>query len=373
MNLDVDDLKESLSFLNSLYANVTSAIFLADGDARIVSFNDSFHALFHKPEDMIIGELCGNALGCIFQVEEGVDCGLASNCGHCELRTNIVRSFTEKVPVYKDTMVRDFVICGRVLRKHFVFTTKYEVYQGVEYVLVIVDDVTELVTVREELEQRNSDLTKRNAALEKALRELARQLSASLSELDFAWLDRDILSRELRHRVGNNLQVISSLLRYDRCDQPGMDPALDRFNLRLSSIMHAYTHSRYEFGQASVSASPFIHAVCDESTLFSRCALVVEMEEEFSMDIQKAVPAGIALVELLCMLMNHYEKRSAEPLLVRASWLAGTTTIAIVVPPTWQAHDGLEEPRSELAEIFIEQLRGVLVWHSGRELSFSFT
>ncbi len=372
MNLDVVDLKESLSFLNSLYANVTSAIFLADGDARIVSFNDSFHALFHKPEDTIIGELCGNALGCIFQVEEGVDCGLASNCADCELRTNIVRSFTEKVPVYKESMTRDFVICEKILRKHFVFTTKYEIYKGAEYVLVIVDDVTSLVEARNELEARNADLALRNTALESALRELARQLSASVSELDFARKDRDLLSRELRHRVGNNLQVISSLLRYDKAEQSGADSSLDRFNLRLSSIMHAYTNARYEDGKASVAVAPFIHALCDESTVFSKGALVVDIGDEFLIDIQKAVPAGIALVELLCMLTRHYGGCSSQPLSVRASWRDGTTTIAIAAPAAWNAAGGATEPRSELAEIFIEQLRGVLVWDSGRELRYSF-
>ncbi len=372
MKLDVADLKESLSFLNSLYDNVTSAIFLSDGDARIVSFNDSFNALFHKPEDAVIGELCGNALGCIYQVKEGVDCGLASNCGTCELRTNIVRSFTEKVPVYKESMVRDFVVCGEVLRKHFVFTTKYEMYQGVEYVLVIIDDVTALVVAQEELERRNADLSERNAALEVALRELARQLSESIGALDFARMDRNTLSRELRHRVGNNLQVISSLLRYERCEQPGMDTVLDRFNLRLSSIMHAYSHAQYEDGQASVSASQFIRALCDESSVFTKGALTVDIGEEFSIDIQKAVPAGIALVETLCMLMGLQGGSSSGPLRVRASWIGGQTTIAIVVPDAWQAPAGVAAPRAELAEIFVEQLRGSLVWCSDRELSLTF-
>jgi len=51
MELDINDLKESMDFLNGLYDNVTSAIFIADHEPRIYSFNDAFKTLFYKPED----------------------------------------------------------------------------------------------------------------------------------------------------------------------------------------------------------------------------------------------------------------------------------------------------------------------------------
>jgi hypothetical protein len=65
-----------------LYQNVTSAIFIADSEARIFSFNDAFRTLFYKREDQLLKELCGNAMGCIFAVEEGKDCssGLTARC-----------------------------------------------------------------------------------------------------------------------------------------------------------------------------------------------------------------------------------------------------------------------------------------------------
>ena len=67
MQLNLDDLKESNEFLNSLYSHVTSAIFLADSDARIYHFNNIFKTLFYKEEDEIIYQLCGNVIVCIFQ------------------------------------------------------------------------------------------------------------------------------------------------------------------------------------------------------------------------------------------------------------------------------------------------------------------
>ncbi|TFG83490.1 MAG: hypothetical protein E4H20_05405 [Spirochaetales bacterium] len=46
-------------------------------------------------------------------------------------------------------------------------------------------------------------------------------------------------SRELRHRVGNTLQIISSLLELDPGGKSGDSEYLNRFSLWLAVIMHA--------------------------------------------------------------------------------------------------------------------------------------
>lgn len=57
MELNIEDLKQSNLFLNNLYENVTSAIFLADINARIRSFNNIFSILFEKDKSQIIGKM----------------------------------------------------------------------------------------------------------------------------------------------------------------------------------------------------------------------------------------------------------------------------------------------------------------------------
>ena len=56
-----EELKQSNKFLNNLIDNITSAIFVVDNNMKIQNFNNSFQALFQKPEDKLLGELCGNA------------------------------------------------------------------------------------------------------------------------------------------------------------------------------------------------------------------------------------------------------------------------------------------------------------------------
>jgi diguanylate cyclase (GGDEF)-like protein len=143
--LNISNLKESNAFLNALLENLVSAVFLVDKNICIQSFNDSFKALFHKPEDKILGELCGNALGCVYTVDEAKKCGDTSNCQHCTLRDSLLKALIEKVPTYKAQLFRKFYINNQVISKYFLYSSKYVTYNNEEMVLVIVDDNTELM------------------------------------------------------------------------------------------------------------------------------------------------------------------------------------------------------------------------------------
>lgn len=158
MSLDFGDLRESNDFLNALIDNITSAIFIVDRDVKIRNFNDPFQALFQKDEDKILGERCGNVIGCAFTVDQSKDCGETKNCNECELRRSILRSFFEKVPTYREKIVRDFYIQGEKISKYFQFSTKYIQWGQETMVLIIVDDITALETQKLILEQQNREL-----------------------------------------------------------------------------------------------------------------------------------------------------------------------------------------------------------------------
>ena len=156
MDFSLEDLKESNDFLNTLIVNITSAIFIVDKEIRIQSFNDSFQALFSKHEDKLIGELCGNALGCEYAAREGKDCGTTDHCGACVLRESLLKAFTKKIPTYKEKLERDFFINGQYEKKHFFFTTKYIHFNKVEMILIIVDDITEIENQKIRLQELNN-------------------------------------------------------------------------------------------------------------------------------------------------------------------------------------------------------------------------
>ncbi|NOU61632.1 sensor histidine kinase [Marinifilum caeruleilacunae] len=169
MALQLDNLKESNEFLNILFDNITSALFIVDQSAKIENVNDSFSILFQKREDQVMGELCGNALGCVFAVEEEKDCGTTSFCSKCKLRKDILKTMSEKVPTYRNKLSRDFYTSQSKDSKHFLYSTKYIQFDGKKYTLIIVDDHTELENQKKKLIQQNEALQTLNEQKSKFL------------------------------------------------------------------------------------------------------------------------------------------------------------------------------------------------------------
>ncbi|RKD96118.1 sensor histidine kinase [Marinifilum flexuosum] len=169
MALQLENLKESNEFLNILFDNITSALFIVDQSAKIENVNDSFSILFQKREDQIVGELCGNALGCVFAIEEEKDCGTTSFCSKCKLRKDILKTMSEKVPTYRNKLSRDFYTSQTKDSKHFLYSTKFIQFHGKKYTLIIVDDHTELEKQKRRLEEQNETLKSLNEQKSKFL------------------------------------------------------------------------------------------------------------------------------------------------------------------------------------------------------------
>jgi Signal transduction histidine kinase len=375
MELDIESLKESNEFLNDLYQNVTTAIFLADGDARIRNFNDAFAALFLPDEREVLGELCGNAIGCRFVLAEGLDCGRTSNCGVCNLRRNIVTSFTERVPVYRDSLEREFLIGGMMRRKHFRFTTKYEVYRSVEYVLVLVDDVTELVEARAELEDRNTALSRRNLELEEALGRETAALMANAREIERLGLEREELEREVQHRVGNNLQVISSLISLGRA--PGAArgakaaacaDSSEGIRNRITSLIEVYKSASYEAEGAVVRLPSLLRALLARATPRDEGPpLRVELDLSLeSAGFDKALPIGLFVGDFLCA-CRLASSAGREPEAVGISLSSRGKRGRCELAARWPSTEGwtpLPSEDFELARLIARQCGGDLSFES---------
>lgn len=230
MGLIVGDLKESNNFLNILFDSITSAIFLVGKDLRILNFNDSFKTLFYEEGRSLVGQLCGNALGCINTVENNADCGTMPNCEECILRQSLIKTFAARVPVQRAILEREFKIKDRVVLKHFQFSTRHIFFNNEEITVVIVDDVTEAEEKKKMLSANNEKLNdlnnQRNQLLGTAAHDLRNPLSVinSYSEILHEAVD-SLPSENMKEilKIINNsshfaLELLNDLLDYSKIE-----------------------------------------------------------------------------------------------------------------------------------------------------------
>lgn len=157
MKIELNNVSETNELLNLVLENINSAVFLVDHEARITNINDPGTILFSKPAKEMIGELCGNAIGCINPYFYKVDCGTTPKCQKCGIRTSIIRSFTEKVPTTKTILKRAFVIDNVQHDKTFLYSTRIIKITDMERVMIIVDDITEMEAQNELLVALNEE------------------------------------------------------------------------------------------------------------------------------------------------------------------------------------------------------------------------
>ncbi len=216
MKLTISDLKESNEFLNTLFDNITSAIFIVDKDFRVIGFNNSFLNLFKKKNKHSTGKRCGNALGCYFAELENKECCTTAHCEACLLRASLVKTFTERVPVINEKLIKEFIIDNKLVEKHFQFSTKFIQYQGEEMIIVIVDDISELETQKNRLKDLNEI---KNKFLGMAAHDLRNPLTTVLGYSDLLLIEEKKLDKEqkdyittINHTAQEMMNLLNDLL-----------------------------------------------------------------------------------------------------------------------------------------------------------------
>lgn len=140
--------------------------------------------------------------------------------------------------------------------------------------------------------------------LEQTVNERTAQLKKSLSEQSVLLLEKDMLMKEIHHRVKNNLQVISGLLELQSkslTDETARE-ALQEGRNRVRSI--ALIHQNlYQFENLStIDLKRFVNDLCKQvQSVFQKHkpVTITVLVPDLHLDIDSAVPLGLILNELL--------------------------------------------------------------------------
>jgi two-component system, sensor histidine kinase PdtaS len=169
----------------------------------------------------------------------------------------------------------------------------------------------ELQVTAEELETANTALRHVNDQLEAQVAERTNSLTLALAERDALIQRKDLLIREVDHRVKNSLQMVLSLLRIQigKLTDPKTRRVLQTASMRIQAIAQVHSMLYARNNAESVPFNEYLEEICTflGATLGvteRRRALLVEAEAiELTPDL--AIPLALITTELVTNAFRH--------------------------------------------------------------------
>jgi two-component sensor histidine kinase len=231
------------------------------------------------------------------------------------------------------------------------------------------------VAVFVDLFRKTQRLATMNRAMEAEIEERLKQLKASLHE-------KDILLREIHHRVKNNLQVISSLLDLqaarlnDRSVQDLFRDARDR--VRSMALVHEKLYQSEDLARTELSA--YTRNLMKElfqahGEVSAKIQLDLHLEP-VHLPVDMAIPCGLILNELATNSLKHAFVGRGQGLIDIALTKIGERSVQLVfrddgrgfpVGLDWQATESLG---LRLVRMLSDQLQAELTHHNGTGATF---
>jgi two-component sensor histidine kinase len=182
----------------------------------------------------------------------------------------------------------------------------------------------------------------RELARRRAHGEMARTLARTKNLLS----EKEMLLREIHHRVKNNLQMMASMVRLIGYSAPAMvQPILKDIGRRIVAMGHAYTLIYQADDLSRLDLADYIHAICGQTAeAFGTGRVRIRTRlDRCTADIDTAVPIGLIATELITNAFKHaYPGERGGEILVR---LACRNDVGILTV----RDDGVGLPESQRA------------------------
>lgn len=234
------------------------------------------------------------------------------------------------------------------------------------------------VAVFVDLFRKTRTLATMNRAMETEIEERLKQLKASLKE-------KDILLKEVHHRVKNNLQVISSLidLQADRLPDAEVRTLFrdTRDRVRSMALVHEKLYQSEDLAHTELAA--YVRNVMKELFLAhgpvsSKITLRMELEPVF-LPVDMAIPCGLILNELATNSLKHaFAGRESGAIDIELK-SAGTKSVRLLFRDDgkglpdgldWHAADSLG---LRLIRMLSQQLHAELTMRNGAGTTFELS
>ena len=174
----------------------------------------------------------------------------------------------------------------------------------------------------------------KQAALQRARDEAEAEVHASRDRYAALAAEREVLLREVNHRVGNSLQIIASLLHLqaNSATQDGVKAALTNAMGRVAAVAQVHRRLYTSHDLKSVMLNAYLEALLEdlrrsaEGNKMSRLTLTAEPIE---IDPDRAVAIGIIVNELVMNAVKYAYPDGAGPIHVELTSQGDDVVLAI--------------------------------------------
>ena len=246
------------------------------------------------------------------------------------------------------------------------------------YRVINVQDITEQKKAEEALRHAYEELMRSNRSLHAEIverKKVEQQIMASLQE-------KEVLLKEIHHRVKNNLQIISSLLNLQSGNvNPESAAALRESQNRIKSmaLIHEKLYqsqdlSHIDFGEYAGSLTAYLakHYAAGPGV-----TITIDIED-ISLCIDQAIPCGLIINELVSNSFKHAFKAGGKGTVYIGLARAGNTYTLRASDDGTGLPSGLDyrDPPSlglQLVNTLVEQLEGTIDLEPGAGTTFKIT
>ena len=135
------------NYLRAVIDALPTAVFIVEKGFNIIDSNPSAKKLFGIDSDVILSRLCGEIMHCMIAIESKSGCGATEYCSDCVIRNSVELAFKGKKThqkKYKMTIQEN----GVMSNVHMLITTSPFIYKDGNFVLLAVEDITEITTLK---------------------------------------------------------------------------------------------------------------------------------------------------------------------------------------------------------------------------------
>jgi len=142
-------------FLTDLFESIPCGILIFDGERRVQAVNNIMEQTFGFSGDEVLNMRGGEALGCIHASEDSRGCGFSESCQVCQVRATALEAVNGK-KLYRNHANVELVINNESRDLKLLLSAAPFEHDGEKLAIVILEDITELDTLRKRLKTEQS-------------------------------------------------------------------------------------------------------------------------------------------------------------------------------------------------------------------------